>query len=577
MGDLCYLPLVSGLLRAKAETQDIIRDNYHFKPFIYAIDNPSLILNSYDEPPSVAAFSISMWNERLNLYVAKCLKKLWPDCLIIFGGPQVPHNPSSYFTNYPFIDVAVCGEGEESFSDILIRFLDSRDFSELAGVSWRNPTTGDCIINADERSFSRDLDNYPSPYLEGLFDELVVERNFQAIIETNRGCPFLCTFCYWGRGGLTRKYKYHGLDRVYRELEWCAKNEIRYIFNADSNFGMHKRDLEIAEFLVELKDRTGFPEKFRTCYGKNTDDKIFKIGSLLHNNGLDKSITLARQSNDPTVLSNIKRSNISMDTYRNLQTSFNHADIPIYSELILGLPGETKETWRRAIEDLLDAGLKNQLFIYLCQILPNTDMADPEYVRKFGIKTRRIELTEIHSKVRDPSWVTEYEEIVVSTNSMSLEDWREMLVLSWISMLMHSLKLGYFVMEWLFTERNTPRIDFLTHLAAGPGNGHIAKLVDWFYTKTDYILAGGGRGCVVCGDIYWDVEEAAFIKCMIDSESFYNNMAEVIDVPRSVIDYQKSRIPTVGMFDGNIERWAMNTIVFGRKSGTILLPKKETI
>src|SRR3990167_163074 len=93
---------------------------------------------------------------------------------------------------------------------------------------------------------------------------------------------FKCTFCAWGRGGLTVKYKFHGLDRVKKELEWCAKNKINYIFNADSNFGMHPRDEEIAEYLVQLKTETGYPEKFRTCYGKNTNDRIFKIGSLLH-------------------------------------------------------------------------------------------------------------------------------------------------------------------------------------------------------------------------------------------------------------------------------------------------------
>jgi putative methyltransferase len=401
-----------------------------------------------------------------------------------------------------------------------------------------------------------------------------VTGEFQAIIETNRGCPFLCTFCYWGRGGLTRKYKHYGLERVQRELEWCARHKISYVFNADSNFGMHKRDEEIAGFLVSLKVKTGYPEKFRTCYGKNTNDRIFKIGSMLHAQELDKGITLARQSNDPVVLENIKRGNISMETYQTLQTRFNEADIPIYTELILGLPGETKETWRKAIEDLLNAGLKNQLFIYFCQILPNTDMADPEYRRKFGIETQRIELNEIHSTVRKPSWVSEYEHIVVSTHSMPLADWREMAVLSWMTMLMHSLKLGYFVMEWLFAERGVKRIDFLTHLASGPGNGPIAWLVEDFYAKADRMLKGEGRGCVACGNIYWDVEEAAFIELMREPDSFFADMMSVIDVPQRVIDYQMRRLPMIHMFDGDIDRWARETIIFGRKSGTLLLPEK---
>ncbi|KKK70036.1 hypothetical protein LCGC14_2928010, partial [marine sediment metagenome] len=261
MESLSYLPLVSGLLRAHAETSEVIRREYTFEPFIYVNDAPQTILDRYDSP-AVAAFSSFMWNEQLNLIVAREIKERWPDCLIVFGGPQVPHWPINYMHAHTFIDVCVRAEGEEAFTEILERFVESRDFSGIPGVAWWIPA--EPCQNEGERPFSRDLDMFPSPYLEGIFDDLVTQDNFQAIIETNRGCPFHCTFCYWGKGGLSRKYKYYGLDRVYQELEWCAKHEIKYIFNADSNFGMNKRDTEIANYLVALKERTGYPDKFRT-------------------------------------------------------------------------------------------------------------------------------------------------------------------------------------------------------------------------------------------------------------------------------------------------------------------------
>lgn len=569
MGQMSYLPLVSGLLRAAAETSATVRWNYQFKPFIYAVDPAQKILANYDEPPAVAAFSVSMWNEQLSLTIAREIKRKWPDCLIVFGGAQVPHHASLYMAKHPFIDACVRGEGEDPFTEILERFVSTRDFSGIAGVTWAGGE------NEDERKFERDLDRHPSPYLEGLFDDIVDGELFQAIVETNRGCPFKCTFCYWGHGGLTRKYKYFGIDRVKAELDWCAAHGIKYVFNADSNFGMHKRDKEIADYLVDLKRRTGYPEKFRTCFGKNTDDKIFEIGALLHANDLEKGITLARQSNDPTVLENIKRSNISMDTYRNLQTQFNALNIPIYSELIIGLPGETKETWTRGIDELLRAGLKNQLFAYFAQILPNTDMADPAYRERFGIESRFIELNEIHGSIRDTGLVTEYEEIVIATDSMSTGDWRDIAVFSWMTMLMHSLKLGFFVMDWLFDERGVPHIDFIAHMAAASGAGPIAELVFWFHDKLDDMLAGQGRGCIAAGDIYWDVEEAAFIRAMLEPDAFYDDMARLVDVPDAVIRYQQSRIPTVEMYGGDVQEWARKTILWGRKSGTMLVPERQ--
>ena len=626
MGPLSYLPIVSGLLRAHAETSAAIKAAYKFKPFIYAIDNVPTVMANYDAPPAVAGFSLSLWNEQLNLVIARIVKRRWPECLIVFGGPQVPHHPTEYMLEHDFIDVCVRAEGEEAFTEILERFLDSRDFGGIASATYRTP---DGIVdNPGERPFQRDLDVYPSPYLEGLFDYLVEDTkaaNFQAIIETNRGCPFHCTFCYWGKGGLSRKYRYQSLERVYGELEWAAKHKIKYVFNADSNFGMNKRDSEIADYLVALKGRTGYPDKFRTCYGKNTDDKIFKIGSLFHKHRLEKGITLARQSNDATVLKNIKRGNISMETYKNLQERFNGENIPIYSELILGLPGETEESWRRGIDELLRAGLKNQLFIYFAQVFPNTDLHDPAYQKEFGIETRRIALNEIHGTIRDETWVVEYEDIVIRTNAMSTEAWRRMAVLSWMTMLMHSLKLGFFVMAWLYDRFGIPHVDFLDYLASGPGSGPIAREVGLFHVKLDEMLAGKGRGCVVedCGPTYWDVEEASFIRCVQDGSAFYGDLYDVLSVfildrghtwddleLADVLIYQANRIPQCdargpqlltfqhnlpAYFDnlftphpvalvrqpsrmgtrpiayaGDLERFARESILWGRKSGTLL-------
>ncbi len=358
--------------------------------------------------------------------------------------------------------------------------------------------------------------------------------DFQAIVETNRGCPFLCTFCYWGRGGTTRKYRYHDLGRVEAEIAWAGQHRIKYMFNADSNFGMHKRDPEIARFLVETKKRYGFPEKFRTCWGKNTDENIFAIASLLHEHELEKGITLARQSNSKKVLANIKRGNIKLAAYENLQRLFNDREIPVYSEMILGLPGETYETWRDGVEELLRAGLKNQLFVYQCEVYPNTELGEPAYQKKFGIVTKRIELREIHGSVRDTAWVPEYQDIIVETETMSVEDWRRMTRFSTLTMLMHSMKVGFFLISYLTDRYGIPYTSFIEHIAdrriaAGHGTMLRAEL-DLYDRYSQGLLDGKGRGLEMpgYGDIYWDLEEASFLRVAEDFDRFYRELFGVI-------------------------------------------------
>ena len=560
-----YLPLVSGLLRCYAETSETITANYEFMPFLFYRDSVERIVSNYDEP-CVAAFSVSMWNEQINLRVAEEVKRLYPECLIVFGGPNVPHYPQSYFERFPFIDVAVRAEGEEAFSGILARFLETREFSSIPGIAWRDPSTGVCVRNEMDRPQSRDLDIYPSPYLEGLFEDLFESRRdleFQQIIETNRGCPFLCTFCFWGQGGLSRKYRYHSIPRVDAELDWAGRHKIRYVFNADSNFGMHKRDYEITQSLVSAKKKHGYPDKFRTAFGKNTDEKIYQIAKLMHEHDLEKGITLARQSNDSDVLVNIKRDNIKMSTYDSLQHRFNEDNIPVYCELIMGLPGESYQTWIWGIEETLRSGPKTQLFVYMCGVYANTELADPEYLKKFGIVTHRIPLTEIHAAIRPESLVTEYENIVIATETMPVDDWRKMAVLSWSTMLLHSMKLGYFIMYYLHDRLGVDYTDLIKYISERRMPPEIGTVLQGqvieFESQLDRILEGQGRGRILpeFGAIYWDEEEASFLRVSQQLERFYDELLPLLqhfltdqglswdeEELFEAVQYQRMRIPS---------------------------------
>lgn len=413
-----------------------------------------------------------------------------------------------------------------------------------------------------------------------------------------------------------------GIKRTYDLIEVTPTHNFFAggILVSNSNFGQHPRDLEIAEHLVETKKTYGFPDKFRTCFGKNTDEKIFKVATTLHSADLEKGITLARQSNDEQTLKNINRQNISLATYRNLQVRFNDREIPVYVELILGLPGETVESWKKGIDDcLVDAGGRNSLFIYLCQIFPNTEMADPEYWSRHGIETCRVKLQEIHGAVRGEGWVDEYEEVVVGTASMPHKQWREMVKFSWATMLLHSMKTGFFVLGWLWDRFKIPPSEFIGCFADLP-------LKEWD-SLLDRMMEGEGRGTILldCGDIYWDVEEAALLELSKDWDSwaeflvralktFMQNRGILCDYEEvaQIVAYQRVRLPSLvplpykeclfGFnipeyfdklggstpialerkpqrlilrpkdFGGDRERFARETVLWGRKSGTMLVP-----
>lgn len=637
LGRSCYLPFVSGLLRAYAETDEDIKGRFDFAPFIYRMDSVDNIMREYWKGgfagPGIAAFSVSVWNEKLNLAVAAEVKKNWPHCLIVFGGPQPPHAPMEYLSSYPFIDVMIRGEGEEAFAAMLSHIVEGKHFRDIPQMASRG---ADGIwINHNDYPFAKDLRDIPSPYLEGYYDYLMVDQgkgsDYQAIMETNRGCPFLCTFCFYGRN--QHKFKYHEMERVLGEIDWMGQNKIQYLLNADSNFGMQHRDYEIAEALVAAKKKYGFPDKFRTNFGKNADERIYQIGLLLHGAGLEKGITLARQSNDAQVLKNIKRTNIKLSTYRNLQVKFNDVNVLVYSEFIMALPGETMETWKRGLDETIESGMKNQCLIYPCMALPNTDMADPEYQKEHGYKIKRIELAEVHGSIRDPSWQPEYEDIVVGTNSLSVEEWWKMVVFSNVFSTLHGMKLGYFLIIYLLQRygvKPSELIDYIIWLMDGRMSTIWGREIEEYNRKIDGVLERGEPMAFVMpgyGDIYWGPEEASFMRITENVSEFCSEMYTIITAflrhksigfdwheLSQVMAYQKMRIPSrcypcaermsyrfdynvheyfetafgsnpvpLGEqinvvrveptdFGGDKERFAREVILWGRKSGKILNP-----
>ena len=83
------------------------------------------------------------------------------------------------------------------------------------------------IINPRPERIS-DLNTIPSPYLSGVFDELMRQNPgvaWSAMWETNRGCPFTCAFCAWGSGSRKRVCHYD-MDRLNAEIDWFSERKI---------------------------------------------------------------------------------------------------------------------------------------------------------------------------------------------------------------------------------------------------------------------------------------------------------------------------------------------------------------
>ncbi len=521
-----YLPYAVGTIIAYCQNNPDIKAEYNFSDIIFKREKLTSAVNKITEP-YIVAFSCNIWNMEYNKTLARMIKELYPHCIIVFGGHSVNEDMSLLRTE-AYIDILMFGEGETVFAEMLKNLSENR-LSNTDNIAYRHD--GDIVKTP--RSYCESLEILPSPYLSGVFDKIVSENNgveFLSVLETNRGCPYSCAYCDWCAG---KKMRFFPLEKVRAEIEWLSENKIAYCFCADSNFGMFERDVEIANWLIEAKKKKGFPEVFRPCYEKNSADRVFKICSMLNSVGMDKGATMAYQTLCDEALCNIGRKNLTMEHFSSLMQRYNEAGIPTYSELILGLPGETKESFCKGICRLLENGQHNSVSVYHCEVLPNSELAMPEFIEKHKIEIIKVAFNHIHSAPKKDEEVKEYSYLVRSTATMSREDWVDTNLFSICIQCFHSLGLLRFFSMYLHNENKASYFDFYSKLLhyITSNKGKLNKLWDAFRYKYETSLKGDWNYYnEKFGNVTWFFEEGAFIE-VIDSYDDY--MDELIPFLKS--------------------------------------------
>jgi radical SAM superfamily enzyme YgiQ (UPF0313 family) len=385
--------------------------------------------------PRIIGFSNYCWNEDLGTEFARVIKSKHPQIVTVFGGPNYPTNAAEqeqFLRRYPQIDFYVAKEGEIGFTSLIeallqVDFQRDRVPDNLPSVHRINRAGRFVASPTVDRI--RDLTEVPSPYLTGKLDKFF-DGVMLPIVQTNRGCPFKCTFCVEGVDYYNKVAKTKLLGKVDAELEYIA-NKMRALRDqggradlhiADSNFGMYKEDLDICRFIADKQRRYGYPEYINVATGKNHKERVLEAANTI-NGALRLSGSV--QSLDDTVLKNIKRSNINVDQIMELALSASKIGANSYSEIILGLPGDTVEGHLRSIRIIVDADF-NICCLYQLMLLPGTDLASDESVRAWKMVTRYRAIPRCYGHYRlygETINACEIERICVANDSLSFEQY----------------------------------------------------------------------------------------------------------------------------------------------------------
>lgn len=545
-----FLPYSVGRLWSYAKAQPELAAAYELGGFLHEREPLDVALARMADPDVFGA-SWYIWNRRYTAALCAAVKVRWPDCLIVVGGPEVPDDLGDFFDRHPWADVVAHGEAETAFAEVLQR--------RLAGeVLWGVAIRHERLV---------DLSALPSPYLDGTLDELAGDRRYDwhPTQETHRGCPFKCHFCDWGSATFGRVTRFP-VEVVKAELDWIGEHGLELLYNGDANFGMLPTDPEIVAHMIEVKRRHGAPGKIRAAWAKKHGPRLRQIAVDLERAGMQKGVTLALQSMDDKVLETIERKNIKIDGLGELNAWYEQSGVPTYIEMILGLPGESYDTWADGFDRLLSAGCHGAISVYVCMMLVNAEMNRREYRERHGIRTVTVPMLLNHGTPAVDPYQETYE-IVVETACMPHADWRRAYVLAWVIQWAHTM--GLLRIEAMRYGAGYRRFyEGLIRLGRRYPHTILGRELLWVNRVLDRVLDGDGWDTVLpeAGPIMWPPEEATFLRIVRHLPRFYDELA---DAGLRIGLAQRGAVVAP---DGwrSFEEYARDVVWYGRKSGRFL-------
>ena len=453
--------------------------------------------------PEILMLSNYLWNQNLNIHFANVTRRRYPDTLILMGGPNISVDNDErlkFYAENEYLDGYVLYEGEVVASEIVEAYLINPDRNFIRHMAHprivNDAFSGDLTNNSVVRIGSRDaeisLEQIPSPYLAGFFDKFFQDGELP-LIETNRGCPFSCTFCQQGESYYA-KVIHFDVDRIRKELIYIAqkisddKVEIYGMEIADPNFGMYKRDKEICEILRGTQDKFGYPKSIGCSTGKNKADVIIENVDVLVPGSL--ILCSAMQSMNDATLGAVKRQNIKISAYRDIQNDMESKVLENTADLSLGLPLETKNTHMDGVFDLINIGVIEFSCLQTI-VLKGTELDSQKYIQDYGIQRNFRLIPEcegVYDILGDEINVNEFEEIIIGTNTLTFDDYLECRKLHLLVMVYHNTRLLAIAYE-LFDRLGFQRSDIIRRLFVTKHQG-LRGLMEDFIGDTKSELLG---------------------------------------------------------------------------------------
>lgn len=357
------IPLAAGYLKAIANSLGRLA-NAEIEILDFALNefcgDAMLIETLVSKIPDAVGFSLYAWNLNRSLYIIQEIKSRLPEVVTLIGGPAVTaqHN---HLDKAP-VDIAVYGEGENAFAQILSNMLYGVPaLGRIGNICWRHD--GLTQVNGPA-GLPDKLDSLPSPYLGRCIDPAVYKRIW---IETMRWCGYRCKYCLYPRRS-HRKNPFYSTQRIRAEVALARERGVKVVDLHDSAFNLSPRFIEICRAVAGLnKDRALRLKAFLRPELITPET----VRWLRASNVVNTEVGL--QSTNPVALKNIGRQNDLAKFVRGVNL-LKDAGIDVLVDIMVGLPGDTPKTIRETLGFLARQKFDSHSAFTILSVSPCTEL-----------------------------------------------------------------------------------------------------------------------------------------------------------------------------------------------------------
>ncbi len=355
-------PLAAGYLAAHARARlpaDAVALEILPRAIADHAGDAALVAQIVARAPDVLGMSLYTWNSTRSLAIAARVRSALPDVRIVVGGPEVQRD-NPWVLWHAAVDVAVLGEGEHTFAELLDGWTRQRTVPEIAGIAYRHD--GVQVITAPRPAID-DLAAIPSPYLDGWLE---VPPDGLQLVEISRWCPYACSFCLYGRdAGVKLRNRMFSLERVLAEIAWGRQRGVRHVHVVEANLNLVPlfRGLMQALAVTNADRRQAFYAELR---GEHLDDEVVALLAAAN----VSTVEVGLQSANPAALRAVAR-RTDLVRWAAGTRRLRAAGIAVLLDVILGLPADDAAGVAQTLRFIEDEAL-GEYEVFMLQVLPGT-------------------------------------------------------------------------------------------------------------------------------------------------------------------------------------------------------------